>query len=248
MKLNNQLRKTVLFSIAVGLIIVLMFIDPIEQDQRYHNFADQRSFFNIPNFFDVMTNILFFFIGLVGLYYSLINKQRFARWSLFVFFFGIFSLCITSGYYHWIPNDNTLFWDRLSLTFVFSSMVVALVLEYLELRFELFILIPAILIGVISIFYWHIFGDLRIYLYVQLAPMISIILFIVLYPEKTKYKRYLIITFTFYLLAKIVEIYDREIFVMNHEMFSGHSLKHIFAALGAATILQMIRKSKNNVE
>jgi len=48
--------------------IVILLLDPIHQNQEYHNFADQRTFFAIPNFFDVTTNILFAFIGFRGMY------------------------------------------------------------------------------------------------------------------------------------------------------------------------------------
>ena len=46
----------------------------------------------------------------------------------------------------------------------------------------------------------------------------------------------------FYVLAKIVEIYDKEILVLNNKILSGHSLKHLFAATGAFYIYQMLKK------
>jgi len=69
--------------------------------------------------------------------------------------------------------------------------------------------------------------------------MMMIVLLLILYPTKFRPKKYLIITFVCYALAKTVEIYDREIFVMNHELFSGHTLKHLFAAAGVLSILRM---------
>ena len=193
------------------------------------------------------TNIFFAFIGLFGLYFTINNKQAFAQWSWLIFFFGIFTLCLSSGYYHWRPNDDTLVWDRLSLVAIFTSMVIALLSEYINARIERFLLIPAILFGIFSIVYWHVFDDLRFYYWVQLAPMITIPVLLILYPGKYSHKKYLIITLIFYLLAKIVEIYDKEIFLMNNEILSGHSIKHIFAAIGAFYILQMLKKRELKV-
>ena len=40
---------------------------PISQSVDYHQFADQRTYFGMPNFFNVVSNIFIFFPGLVGL-------------------------------------------------------------------------------------------------------------------------------------------------------------------------------------
>jgi len=163
MILNKLTRKIILYFLAFGSFAVVLLSDPIGQDQKYHLFADQRSMFAIPNFFDVMTNILFAFIGLYGMYFTIHKKRDFATWSWFFFFFGISTLFLTSGYYHWSPNDDTLFWDRLSLSLIFASMVIALLSEFLSIRREKFFLITAIIFGIFSIIYWQIFDDLRIY-------------------------------------------------------------------------------------
>jgi hypothetical protein len=223
---------------------MILLLDPISQDQSYHIFADQRSFLSIPNFFDVITNILFAFIGLIGLYFTSQIKSEQASVSWFVLFFGIFTLCFSSGYYHWNPTDKTLFWDRLSLTLIFTSMVIALLSEYISLHLEKLLLWPAIVIGIFSTVYWILFQDLRIYFWIQLTPIIMILLLLILFPGKKGEKKYLIMTLSFYLLAKIVEIYDKEIFIMNNEILSGHSLKHIFAAAGVLSLLLMIKKRK----
>lgn len=242
MKMNNLGRNIILYSIALGSFIVIFLFEPLCQDQRYHIFADQRSLFDIPNFFDVTTNIFFAFIGFLGMYFTIKNKQSFAKWAWPIFFFGIFTLFLSSGYYHWIPNDETLVWDRLSLALIFASMVIALLSEFLSAKIERFFLIPAILFGICSVIYWYVFDDLRFYFWVQLAPMITIPVLLILYPSRYSHKMYLLMTLIFYILAKIVEIYDHEIYVLNNKLLSGHSLKHIFAAIGVLYMLQMIKK------
>jgi len=237
-------KKNLVFYISSLFFIVILSIGPISQNQDYHHFVDTRSFLGIPNFIDVTTNILFGIIGITGLSFLIKNRQKYARWSWLVFFVGIITLCFTSGYYHWNPNDATLVWDRLSLAVMFMSLVVASMSEHIDPRFDRWMLGPLVMIGLMSVIYWAIFNDLRFYIWAQLTPMLVIPVLIIFYTSKYSHAKYLWITFLFYLLAKITELYDREIFVVNGENVSGHSLKHIFAAIGLFFILQMLRKRK----
>jgi hypothetical protein len=91
--------------------------------ESYHCFADQRPFFGVPNFWNVVSNLPFIAVGVMGL-------QRFRRNSAaFVIFLGIFVTGFGSTYYHWDPSDRTLFWDRLPMTLCFMGILTAVVEE-----------------------------------------------------------------------------------------------------------------------
>jgi hypothetical protein len=45
----------------------LLPLPPLLQDQSYHQFADQRELFGIPNFWNVVSNLPFIAVGAVGL-------------------------------------------------------------------------------------------------------------------------------------------------------------------------------------
>jgi hypothetical protein len=49
-------------------LLGLLLLPPIVQNQNYHDFADQRTLFGIPNFWNVVSNIPFIGIGAVGLW------------------------------------------------------------------------------------------------------------------------------------------------------------------------------------
>ena len=49
-------------------------------------------------------------------------------------FSGIFLTGFGSSYYHLNPNDNTLFWDRLPMTFCFAAILAAVVEERVEFK------------------------------------------------------------------------------------------------------------------
>jgi hypothetical protein len=54
-------------SLMAASLAVLLLLPPISQDQSYHRFADQRTFFGVPNFWNVVSNLPFIAVGAVGL-------------------------------------------------------------------------------------------------------------------------------------------------------------------------------------
>ena len=46
----------------------------------------------------------------------------------------------------------------------------------------------------------------------------------------------------FYVLAKITEIFDREIFELAQNYLSGHSLKHLLSAFWVLAVVSMLKK------
>ena len=220
----------------------MMFFDPIRQNLAYHDFADKRTVFNIPNFFNVLTSVLFAVFGVIGLCLCLTRKRNEAHLSWMIFFAGVTMVCFGSGYYHWNPNNSTLVWDRLPMAIGFMGLFVGVLSEYVNPKIERFFLLPAILIGLSSVIYWNAFDDLRLYVWVQLIPLLTIPVVMTLFGGKYTHPRYLMFALIAYLLAKFSEFYDKEIFAFTVEQFSGHSLKHLLASMGVFLIYLMLKK------
>jgi len=53
--------------------MVMVFVPPIPQNLEFHDFADKRELIKTPNFWDVITNIPFVIIGILGLFKLLIH-------------------------------------------------------------------------------------------------------------------------------------------------------------------------------
>ena len=118
---KEKVGYVILFSIAIIAIAGIFILSPIEQNKEYHNFCDSNTIFNIPNFWNVVSNIPFLIIGLVGLYKtSTLSKTKI---QYIIFFLGISLVSLGSGYYHLNPNNNTLVWDRLPMTIAFMSLL-----------------------------------------------------------------------------------------------------------------------------
>jgi Ceramidase len=219
LKRNLGKRTLVLIAIAelAACAAVLIYMGPIAQDQSYHAFADRRAIFGVPNFWNVISNLPFAFVGVVGL----IRSRGFAARLLFT---GVFLTAFGSAYYHWLPGDARLVWDRLPMTIVFMPLLAMVVAERFPSARGL--LIPLVLAGVASVVWWRYSGDLRPYALVQFAPAVIIPTMLLLMPSESSKSLWWVILF--YGLAKVAEAFDAEIYSVLP--LSGHTLKHLLAA------------------
>jgi len=96
--------------------------------------------------------------------------------------------------------------------------------------------------GVASVWYWHLFDDLRPYILIQFVPLLAIPLLIGCYPPRYDGAEYEVAGLLFYLLAKVLEAADGHIFVMTGNRISGHTMKHLAAALVPVTLGLMLAK------
>jgi len=230
-------KHIVLAGIALLAVLSVFFVPAIPQDTQYHNFADQRAFFGIPNFFNVVSNLPYLVFGLVA-YFFLLKEARPAiihslRYAYLLFFIGVSLVCLGSGYYHLFPDNSTLLWDRLPMTIAFMSFFTVIVAEYAHEQAARRAFLPLIVIGIVSVFYWYWtetrgVGDLRLYGLVQFLPMILIPLILWLYSGRYSHAHYFWIMVGCYLLAKVFEATDQLIY--DAIGFSGHSLKHLVSS------------------
>lgn len=240
---NSQTWKFILLAaITVVSFCLMMTRDKISQDLFYHSFADGRTFLGIRNFFDVMSNIPFLIVGTWGVVVCLKKKKSMSFLPWLSFFVGIVLVAPGSAYYHYTPNNQTLVWDRLPMTIGFMGLFVALLAEHVHEKFEK-LLIPFILLGFSSVIYWAYTDDLRFYFWIQFFPLICIPIILGLFPGKYQDKKsYLLLALLCYVGAKITEWKDPQIFQFLSESLSGHSIKHLLAALAPLFIGLMINR------
>jgi hypothetical protein len=235
-------RIAALILLAVGPLLWLLVGhgQPILQDRGYHVFADARSCLGIANFGNVASNVLFLVAGLAGLRRTFLDRSGASR-SWRVFFSGMALVFLGSAYYHSAPNDDTLVWDRLPMTVAFMGLFAALLSEHLGKQFETALLIPALLVGIGSVFWWQASGDLRIYIWVQAMPLLLIPYVIAALPGNYNRRYYLMYGVGCYALAKVAEWLDFEIYSATAAIISGHSLKHLLAAAAVLCVLRMLQ-------
>lgn len=230
--------------ISFGLLVFMLLLQPIVQDLNYHDFADRRALFGIPNFLDVISNLPFLLIGIAGTVLVLRYRPDSSRSAWMTFFVGVALVGFGSAYYHWNPTNDTLVWDRLTMTIVIMSLFVALLAEYVDARMGRYLLLPALLVGLSSVMYWHWFGDLRFYVWIQFMPLLVLPVLIASFRSHYSRQWLLAMSLACYVLAKFAEAYDREVFLYTGGSISGHTLKHLLSALACGVVLVMLATRK----
>ena len=224
--------------ILYGLMMIslagLTLLPPFLQNQSYHEFADQRALFGMPNFWNVVSNLPFIAVGAAGL-------LRLRRDSITVVLFsGILLTGFGSSYYHLNPNDAALFWDRLPMTLCFAAILAAVVEERVDARAGAMLLRPLLAIGIFSLLLWRWTDDLRLYAWAQFFPFLALVLILQLFPPKFTGAFYWITATALYALAKLLEFYDEAIFSAG-SILSGHTLKHLAASAACFAILRLFQ-------
>lgn len=239
--------------LGAGLLAAIAFflvVPPIPQDLAYHEFADTRDYLGIPNFWNVASNLLFVVVGSWGTLFILRQGRAGCVAGLelayIVFFAGIFLTGLGSGYYHLGPANDPLVWDRLPMTIAFAGLFSIIVGEFLSPRAGRMVLIPLLVLGALSVEYWAFtetrgVGDLRPYAVFQFVPMLLIPFIMILHQPIFDDVGYFWMMLLFYVLSKVSEFLDAAIFDAVG-FISGHSLKHLFAGLAAATLLYALAR------
>lgn len=238
-------------ALAVAVATAALLSSRTPQPLSYHHLADRRSWLGVPNFGDVASNIVFLSAGLWGLAFLLRESSRKQfidvreRWPYLLVFLGLLLTAFGSAYYHLAPDNPRLVWDRLPMTVVFMPLVAALIAERVNVKLGLRLLPVLTAVGMGSVIQWHWTeqhgaGDLRFYAAVQLYALLALIAALLLPPRYTRGSDFLVIA-GLYLLAKICETADRQIFSLGH-LVSGHTLKHLAAGVAGYWVLRMLQK------
>ena len=239
----------VALALAVGFAASL--VPRTDLPPSYHDFADQRSWLGIPNFGDVVSNLIFLLAGLCGLafLFSKSSVDRFIdvreRWFYLAVFLGLLLTAFGSLYYHLAPDNNRLVLDRVPMIIVFMPLVAALIAERVNLKLGLWLLPVLTAIGIGSVLQWHWTvrqgaGDVRFYAAVQLYALLALVAALLLPARYTRGSDLLIVA-GLYVLAKICETADKQILSLGH-FVSGHTLKHLAAGAAGLWILRMLQK------
>lgn len=232
--------------LALLCVITLLCLGPIPQDQYYHHFADHRTLWNIPNFLNVITNLPFTLIGYFGLKGIRNIKVNELKHFFFTLFIGFILVALGSGYYHWLPKNSTLVYDRIPITIILMSFFAFIIYSFIDKQIGYRALMILNIVGVVSVIYWIVTeklgkGDLRWYGFVQFFPIIAIPLILILYSPKVEFRKQILFIFLFFGTAKICEKFDKEIYDLLDKVISGHSLKHLFMVAAGYEIVVITR-------
>lgn len=242
---------TILCAVTVAMIIITCLLPRFGQSAEYHMFSDTRGLYGVPNFFDVASNGGLLAVGIVGLVLLIFRPKVFVfeysreRWPYGMFFAGVLLTGIGSSWYHLVPSNHTLLWDRFPMAIIFAAFLSITIMERISVTAGVISVFPCALIGISTVIYWYATevngcGDLRPYAFMQFYPMVGIPLAMALMPRRYTGSGYLLLLIGIYGCAKLLEVYDTQVY-LHLRAVSGHTLKHAAAAIALIPLFAMLR-------
>jgi hypothetical protein len=231
-------------------VLAVALAPPLSTPPVYANLADQRTLLGIPNFFDVVSNIPFFVVGAWGLHAVASDGGRTFRdpaekWPYAWVFLAVAATAFGSAHYHLAPDDERLVWDRLPIALGFMALVAAVIADRVNPRAGGYLLWPLLIAGAASVLYWRrsaLSGAEHVlpYAAVQYGALTAVVVISLLYRSRYTRGADVFSAIAFYCAAKVAEVLDAPIYALGG-FVSGHTLKHLLAALAVWWLLRMLQ-------
>lgn len=238
--MKRYLHYSSTIAIVLGVAIMLLH-GPIPQLEHYHEFADRSLWAGIPHAADVLSNLGFAVVALWGasrLWLQRNHAATQAGWVGYsVFLVALLLTCVGSTYYHLAPDDWRLVWDRLPIALACAGLLAGVRAQLIlgvNVKFEV---IGLAAFAVASVAWWYVgqqsgTGDLRLYLMLQIAPLVLIPLWQAVYGANRADRLWFGFALLLYVFAKVAEVHDHEIH-LSLGVITGHTIKHLLASAAA---------------
>lgn len=170
--------------VLAAIAAVAVCVPPLPQQAAYHDLADGRALWGVPNAGNVLSSIVMAApgaLGLAALWQSAAARRQgrgapspteSACWA--VCCAGMLGVGVASIYYHLAPCTPRLLWDRLCIAPSFTALLAAVVAERRGATAGGAALLVLTSAGLGSVWHWHTSeaagrGDLRWYLLIQVG-------------------------------------------------------------------------------
>jgi hypothetical protein len=241
---------------ALALAVVLARFGPaVAQYADYHAFADQRSLWGMPYAMDVLSNAPFALLGAWGLLRLRSVHTPPARRNGFValvpcdaqrplaqlFFVGLLLTALCSSYYHLQPNDLGLTIDRTGMLAAFAGLMGLSAADRISARAGQWTAAAVLVLGPVALVVWAMTGNLLPWSVLQGGGMLLVVSLTLRKPLIGAWGVPLLAVIAWYVLAKLLELGDHHILALTDGLVSGHTLKHMAAAMAAWPVLAVVQ-------
>lgn len=212
-----------------------------------HPFVDARMFWGIPNFMDVLSNGPLLLAGLLGVW--VLQTQRGAKpvpavqLAMAVFFVGLMLTGLGSAWYHWAPDAQGLVLDRLGMAVTFAGALALAVSERVSVVAASVTLRMSMLVALLSALMPLSHDNVWPWAVVQFGGMALMGWLSMQNPVAGAMGVRIGGLLALYAVAKVFELGDQAIFHATGEVLSGHTLKHLVAALAVFPVLVAVRQN-----
>lgn len=247
-------RTEVLLLLAcLGLTAAALFGPAMAQPPHYHEFADQRVLWGVPFAMDVLSNLPFALAGVAGAWCLLMLPPRalsnVQRAMSALFFAGLVLTAAASMGYHWQPDDAGLAVDRYGMAVAFAGLLGLAAAGRVSERAGAALGLALLLLAPLSVHAWSATGNVLPWAVLQFGGMGLVLWLALLRPVPTALDIRWGLVILAYAVAKLLEANDHLLFEATGQLVSGHTLKHVVAALAAWPVIAAIRslgKSRQN--
>ena len=218
-------------------------------------FADQRSLWGMPYAMDVLSNAPFALLGAWGLLRLRSVHTPPARRNGFValvpcdaqrplaqlFFVGLLLTALCSSYYHLQPNDLGLTIDRTGMLAAFAGLMGLSAADRISARAGQWTAAAVLVLGPVALVVWAMTGNLLPWSVLQGGGMLLVVSLTLRKPLIGAWGVPLLAVIAWYVLAKLLELGDHHILALTDGLVSGHTLKHMAAAMAAWPVLAVVQ-------
>ena len=226
---------------ALLLALLLACVGPhVSQHAHYHAFADQRTLWGVPCALDVLSNLAFALMGIWGLAGLRGHMAGTTRSLAGLFFGGLLVTALCSALYHLQPGDASLAVDRLGMVLAFAGLTGLAVAERLSARAGVAVAATVLVAGPLAVWVWQHSANLLPWSVLQGGGMLLVLAMALRRPLAGASGLPLGAVIAWYTLAKLLELGDHQVFELTQGLVSGHSLKHVFAAMAAWPVMALM--------
>ena len=237
--------EALLLAACAALFALACFGPFVSQAADYHSFADQRELWGVPYAMDVVSNLPFALAGIAGLVAlgqlpdrSLANVTR-AMAALF--FGGLVITAAASSWYHWRPDDAGLAVDRIGMAIAFAGLLGLAAATRISDRAGAALGLALLVAAPLAVQAWSVTGNLLPWAALQSGGMLFVLVAAVMPRRSAALDIRWAWVILAYGVAKVLEANDHEVYQVTGEFISGHTLKHVVAALAAYPVIAALR-------
>lgn len=201
------------------------------------HFVDTRPWLGVPNAGDVLSNLAFLALGVWGS--ERLRARNDAPVGAGWFFVGLILTCLGSGFYHLDPDaPQRLVADRLGMAVAFAGFLGIAASERISVRAGEAVVVLMMIAGLLAA--WVARENLTPWVVVQFGGMAVAVGLALTRPRLGALGVPLGAVIAFYVLAKLFELGDATVFEATGHIVSGHTLKHLAAALAACPVIRAL--------
>ncbi|MDO5690934.1 MAG: hypothetical protein Q4G70_00430 [Pseudomonadota bacterium] len=213
----------------------------------YHDFADQRALFGLPHAMDVLSNGLFVVMGAWGLLWLHrlpVGRLGVAQRGLAtLFFIGLIVTTFCSAGYHLAPDHAGLCIDRVGMSLAFAGLLGLAVADRVGARAGVALAVGVSVAAPATALIAWLGGNMTPWAVLQGGGLL-LLAGLALRRQQPRALGFSVTgVIAFYAVAKVLELADAPIFALTQQLVSGHSAKHVVAALAAWPVVRALQRA-----